>query len=75
MSDYGQKLDKQTRYAVAGGIFLLAIAVLLFQAWILMLLLGALSTFTFLPALGYWQTVLVIMFINFVAGLIKRASG
>lgn len=60
-------------YGIGFGLVLTLAAVSLFlTSWILMLLLGAVHSFAeWVPALGYWQTVLVVLLVQIVAGIIK----
>lgn len=56
------------------AVFLLVAALgVLLTAWILMLLLGAVhhSLWAAVPALGFWQCVLVAMVLNFITSLFK----
>jgi hypothetical protein len=63
----------------AAGVVLVALLVSLtfgLGGWVLMLLLGAVhhSVWATVPALGYWQSVIVYMLLSLVAGLFKGAS-
>jgi hypothetical protein len=61
--------------AVSTAIFL-SIVSLAFTSWILMLLLGAVHSFVeWVPALGYGQTVLVVLLIQIIAAVIKSVKG
>jgi hypothetical protein len=65
---------KTATYSVGAIAIMLVVGIILlaFQAWILMLILGGLSTFvTWIPALGYGQTVLVVLLLNFIAGIFR----
>ena len=55
--------------------FAIGIIVTGLTAWILMLLLGAVHSFAeWVPALGYWQTVLVILLVRVVTAVIKSVK-
>jgi hypothetical protein len=73
LSKQYESLTKPKNVGLAGFAVLLVIglAIFFFQAWILMLILGGLSTFTAIPALGYGQTMLVVLFLNVIAGIFR----
>lgn len=49
------------------GIILLYLAIIFFEAWLLMLLLGALhSAAPAVPALGFWLCTMVVFVINVI---------
>jgi hypothetical protein len=61
------------------GIFLLIIALWLvfagLQAWIVMLLVGALSSYLdAVPALGFWPVFFIVCLLNVVAGIFRGGS-
>lgn len=62
-----------------GGVVLIALLLALVWGvggWVLMLLLGGIhhSVWASVPALGYWQSVLVYALLSLIAGLFKGAS-
>ena len=50
-------------------------AIILFQPWIVMILLGSVHSFLpWVPALGFWQVVLVELLIYFIFSPLKAAK-
>ena len=54
---------------------LLGIGIFFFNAWLLMLLLGAVhSGWASVPALSYWTSVLVTLLLAFIGGYFKQRN-
>ncbi|MEU3986090.1 hypothetical protein AB0F77_39540 [Streptomyces sp. NPDC026672] len=69
-------MNRQTNGAVTVGACLGILAVLPFEAWLLMLVLGAVhSVFLAVPAVGFGTAVLFVVGLNMVTGYFRKIFG
>lgn len=60
---------------LVAGVVVLGVAALFLQAWIVMLLLGAIASLSgWSCAIGFWLTFVIMLVVTIVAGLFRRAS-